>query len=231
MSTRNLTFFYFAVGIIFIALEAFGAAWIAIGFKALIIPALIMLYYDRVRLQMNSFHRMILLALMFSWIGDVTLQLNQFNDIFFMVGLSGFLIAQLIYLSAFFSTRGPNILFFKKSWLIFIVIAYGICILWLLFDGLGDMKIPVIAYTAVILTMLTAAINREKKVNLISYRLVLFGAILFILSDSLIAINKFTFEFPLARLAIMGTYITAQYLIAIGCLKQFEIKLKSVDSR
>ncbi|MBL7111457.1 MAG: lysoplasmalogenase [Bacteroidales bacterium] len=226
MSTRNLTTFYFAISIIFIALETIEVVWITIAAKALIIPLLMVLYYRLVRSQMNLFHRLILAALLFSWIGDVTLQLNQFNDIFFMVGLSGFLIAQLIYLSAFFSTRGSNILFFRKFWLIFIVIAYGIGIVWLLFDGLGDMKIPVIAYTIVILTMLSAAINRKEKVNRLSYKLVLIGAMFFILSDSLIAIDKFTFEFPLARIAIMSTYVAAQYLIAVGCLKQFEIKLK-----
>jgi uncharacterized membrane protein YhhN len=227
MSTRNLTIFYFVVGIIFIALETFEVIWISIAIKALIIPLLMLLYYRLVRSQMNSFHRLILAALLFSWIGDVTLQLNQFNDIFFMVGLSGFLIAQLVYLSAFFSTRGPSILFFKKNWLFLPLIVYGIGILWLLFDGLGDMMIPVIAYTAVILTMLAAAINRKEKVNRLSYNLVLIGALFFILSDSLIAINKFTYEFPLARIAIMGTYITAQYFIAVGCLKQFEIELRS----
>ena len=226
MSTRNLTTFYFAISIIFIALETIEVVWITIAAKALIIPLLMVLYYRLVRSQMNLFHRLILAALLFSWIGDVTLQLNQFNDIFFMVGLSGFLIAQLIYLSAFFSTRGSNILFFRKFWLIFIVIAYGIGIVWLLFDGLGDMKIPVIAYTIVILTMLSAAINRKEKVNRLSYKLVLIGAMFFILSDSLIAIDKFTFEFPLARIAIMSTYVAAQYLIAVGCTRQFNLSLK-----
>ena len=226
MSTKSLTTFYFAVGIIFIALETFEVVWISIAVKALIIPVLILLYYRLVRSQMNSFHKLILIALLFSWIGDVTLQLNQFNDIFFMVGLSGFLIAQFMYLSAFFSTRGPNILFFKKSWLFLPLVAYGTGILWLLFNGLGDMMIPVFVYTVAILTMLAAAINRKEKVNRLSYNLVLIGALFFILSDTLIAINKFTYEFPLARIAIMGTYITAQYMIAIGCLKQYNIELK-----
>ena len=169
---------------------------------------------------------MIMSALVFSWLGDVTLQLQEENDIFFMIGLSCFLLAQVMYLIAFFSTKGENVLFFKKIYLILPVILYGLIILYILYDGLGDMKIPVIIYTVVILTMLSSALNREKKVNRQSYILVLVGAILFVLSDSMIAINKFSYPFDMSRIAIMLTYVVAQYLIAIGCLKQFGIELK-----
>jgi len=110
--------------------------------------------------------------------------------------------------------------------MVFPVLTYGAMILWLLWGGLKEMKLPVTLYTLVILTMLTAAINRKGKVNPHSYRLVLAGAILFVLSDSMIAINKFNQPFELARVAIMTSYVTAQYLIAIGCLRQFNLTLK-----
>jgi hypothetical protein len=42
----------------------------------------------------------------------------------------------------------------------------------------------------------------------------------------MIAINKFRFPFALSGIAIMTTYITAQYLLILGCLKQFNINLK-----
>ena len=169
---------------------------------------------------------MIMSALVFSWLGDITLQLQEKNDIFFMIGLSCFLLAQVMYLIAFFSTKGENVLFFIKIYLILPVILYGVFLLYILYDGLGDMKMPVTIYAVVILTMLTSALNREKKVNRQSYILVLIGAILFVLSDSMIAIDKFGYPFVLSRVAIMTTYITAQYLIVIGCLKQFGIGLK-----
>jgi uncharacterized membrane protein YhhN len=226
MSTRSLSTIYFAIGIIFIALETIGATWPAILAKALIIPVLFFLYFRLIKGQINNFHRMIMSALVFSWLGDVTLQLQGKNDIFFMIGLSCFLLAQVMYLIAFFSTKGENVLFFKKIYLILPVILYGLIILYILYDGLGDMKITVIIYTIVILTMLSSALNREKKVNRQSYILVLVGAILFVLSDSMIAINKFSYPFDMSRIVIMLTYVVAQYLIAIGCLKQFGIELK-----
>jgi uncharacterized membrane protein YhhN len=226
MSTRNLTAIYFVISIIFIALEIMESVWLAIFVKALIIPTLMLLYFTLAGSKMNTFHRLILAGLFFSWVGDVTLQLQRFSEMFFIIGLSGFLVAQVFYMVAFFTTKGDNILFFKRIWLLVPVILYCAGVLWLLFDGLGDMLIPVFAYAVVIHAMLTAAINRKAKVNRLSFTLVLIGAILFILSDSLIAINKFTWEIPMPRLFIMSTYVTAQYLIAIGCLKQYNIELK-----
>jgi uncharacterized membrane protein YhhN len=225
MNFRIHSLLYFATGIVFIALETAGAYYPGIAVKALIIPVLVWLYLRFIRGEWNRFHGMILAALAFSWIGDVTLQLTRFSEDFFMVGLAGFLVAQLLYLVAFFSTPGQNVLS-KRFYMVFPVLTYGAMILWLLWGGLKEMKLPVTLYTLVILTMLTAAINRMGKVNPHSYRLVLAGAILFVLSDSMIAINKFNQPFELARVAIMTSYVTAQYLIAIGCLRQFNLTLK-----
>jgi uncharacterized membrane protein YhhN len=58
----------------------------------------------------------------------------------------------------------------------------------------------------------------ERHTNIKSYGFVLIGAILFIISDSLIAINKFAFSIPLSDLWVMSTYIAAQYLIVQGVL-------------
>ncbi len=226
MNFRTHSTLYFATGIAFIALETIGAVWTGIAVKSLIIPLLIWLYLRFIRGQGNRFHSLIITALIFSWLGDVTLQLTQFKESYFMIGVGCFLIAQLIYMLAFFITAGKNILFFRKVYLIIPVILYGWGMLWLLSDGLGDMKLPVTVYTVIILTMLLAAINREKKVNRQSFLLVLAGAIIFILSDSILAINKFAQPFELGRIASMSSYITAQYLIVIGCTRQFNLSLK-----
>ena len=226
MNFRIHTILYFATGIVFIALETIGVAWISIAVKSLIIPLLIWLYLRFVRGHWNRFHSMIIIALIFSWIGDITLQLTQFKESFFLIGVGCFLIAQLIYMVTFFTTPGENSVFFRKIYLVVPVVLYGMGILWLLYDGLGDMKLPVTIYTMVIMTMLLAAINREKKVNKQSFLLVLAGAIIFVVSDSILAINKFAQPFELGRIASMTSYITAQYLIALGCARQFNLTLK-----
>jgi uncharacterized membrane protein YhhN len=58
----------------------------------------------------------------------------------------------------------------------------------------------------------------ERQTNSKSYLFVLIGAMTFIASDSLIAINKFAFKIPLSDVWIMATYIIAQYLIVEGIL-------------
>jgi uncharacterized membrane protein YhhN len=58
----------------------------------------------------------------------------------------------------------------------------------------------------------------ERQTTHKSYSFVLIGAILFIISDSLIAINKFAYSIPLSGLWVMATYIAAQYLIVEGVL-------------
>ena len=226
MKFRTLSALYFTMGIVFIALETIGQVWPGLISKALIIPILFLIYFRYVRNTVNHFHTMILAALVFSWCGDVLLQLTRFNEFFFLAGLGSFLLAQVMYLIAFFSTPGKNILTGSGSWTLLVVTAYGAVLIYYLWDGLGDMRIPVLIYAMVILTMLSAAINRKGKVNRLSFLLVLCGAIFFVMSDSMIAINKFRYPFDLANIAIMLTYITAQYLIITGCLKQYNIQTK-----
>ena len=88
------------------------------------------------------------------------------------------------------------------------------------------MMIPVSIYTIVILTMVTGAINRLQKVNSVSYWLVLTGAILFLISDSALAINKFGHPFAKSSVVIMSTYLLAQYLIITGYIRQLRSDLK-----
>jgi uncharacterized membrane protein YhhN len=66
------------------------------------------------------------------------------------------------------------------------------------------------------------ALNRKGRVAQASYSLVFFGSILFLISDSMIALNKFFMEFALAGFWIMITYISAQYLIMRGLILEKE---------
>ena len=81
------------------------------------------------------------------------------------------------------------------------------------------MLIPVIVYMLAILSMSTSAFLRKDKVNILSYGLVFLGAIFFMISDSILALNKFHQPIPWSNISIMVTYAMAQYLIVIGVLK------------
>ena len=87
-------------------------------------------------------------------------------------------------------------------------------------DGLGGLLAPVIVYMMVILTMVITAFLRNESASKMSYNLVFLGAIFFITSDSLLALNKFYKPFETAGILIMLTYAIAQYLIVLGLKKQ-----------
>ncbi len=230
MKQSVFTILYFITGILFIVLEALegtNIVYVSLGVKALIIPVLMLFYHQQVKGNYTLFHRIMMAGFFFSWTGDVLLQLANEGmqlyfepDSFFLMGIGGFLITQLLYTLAFSLPKGKNLIFTKRIYQAVLVLAYGGLLMWLLYNKLGDFKIPVIIYAIVIHAMLISALNRYGKVNGVSYIVVVIGAVLFLASDSMIAINRFLERFDFARVLIMSTYIIAQYLIAIGSLKQ-----------
>lgn len=84
-----------------------------------------------------------------------------------------------------------------------------------LWPHLGPMQLPVALYISVIASMLVTSLHRSK-FNLT----VVAGAIAFVVSDSILALNKFHSPFVWARYAIMATYYLAQYLIVTGILEE-----------
>jgi uncharacterized membrane protein YhhN len=219
MKTIGLSFLYFLTGLIFIILPGDSSPILELAVKALIIPLLILIFLVNFRDGWNLPDKLLLAGLIFSWAGDVTLQYN------FIGGLAFFLLAHVFYLSTFFATPGKNVIFRQKLYLLIPVIIYGVILVYLLYNDLGAMRLPVILYAIVILTMLAAALNRSEKVNRLSFYLVLAGAILFVISDSVIAIDKFSYNFELSRMVTMSTYVIAQFLIVTGYIRQSKDRL------
>jgi uncharacterized membrane protein YhhN len=75
-------------------------------------------------------------------------------------------------------------------------------------------------YAAVICSMLLCSLHIFLKVNKPANLFYLVGAVFFVLSDSLLAINKFYQPFAFAGVFIMLTYCAAQYFIVTGFIKQ-----------
>ena len=164
-------------------------------------------------------------AFLFSLFGDTFLMFAN-QSLFFMLGLASFLIAQLFYVFLFrksikISGREP---FLRRNRIYLIAyILYGASIYSVLFNHLDFvLKIAVFAYMLALLGMSAMALNRFKTVPSASFLFVLFGSVLFVISDSLIALDKFYTEIPDDRILVMSSYIAAQYLMMRGILKQFE---------
>jgi uncharacterized membrane protein YhhN len=168
-------------------------------------------------------------AFCFSWIGDVALMFVFKNENFFLVGLVGFLITHILYTIAFINVtdRKAEALLPTRFWVMIPLLIYMVLLLGMLVPAIsGDEKnsaflIPVVVYSTAIATMVVFSINRFGRVNDKSFALVLMGAMLFMFSDSIIAVNKFLHPFNTSGIFIMILYITGQYLIAKGCLAQF----------
>lgn len=148
-------------------------------------------------------------ALFFSFWGDVLL---LFKEQFFVLGLASFLIAHILYIKIV-STYIKKISF-KKVVLASLPFVVVLCLLlFLIKDNLGEIKIPVIIYGLVISCFgAFSLLNYQQEKNKANLGLFL-GIVIFIISDSIIAINKFYVPTENYQLYIMITYILAQYLI------------------
>ncbi len=213
---------YFIVGLICIILLDQSAFWPGFIAKALIIPVLIVIFIININLLSGRLHILMITGLFFSWAGDVFLELSKNNDKLFIVGLACFLLAHIMYLTAFFLTPGHNSVLNNRFYLLIPVLIYGIILVSYLYADLDGMRLPVILYTIVILSMMAGALNRIDKVKKFSFYMVLAGAIFFVISDSVIAFNKFVRQFDSSGIVIMSTYIIAQYLIVTGYIFQYK---------
>lgn len=220
MKKTGISILYFLTGLIQIILENHHDIYAGFIAKALIIPVLIILLLFNLKHQRNILNWFMFAALLFSWVGDIILDLPVSGYNLFVPGLISFLLAHIMYLTVFIKTPGKNYINTSRILVLLPVLIYGIVLIALLYGGLKEMKLPVIIYTTIILLMLSAAINRKEKVSMKSYRLVFAGAILFVLSDSTIAISNFISPFPFSGIVIMSTYITAQFLIVSGYIFQ-----------
>jgi len=225
LNTRTwiLSMLYFLIGILYIMLPVIPVSIPPLIVKALIIPILIIAFKVAVKNGNTVSNWLIFAALLFSWAGDVVLGITSHQEYMFMPGLICFLLTHVLYVIVFFRTAGRNLPPKKFLYSVIPVLLYGLVLLYILYDDLGEMKIPVIIYTTVILAMVAAAINRIEKVNRTSFYMVLIGAVLFLSSDSMLAIDKFSNPFLFASPLIMLTYIAGQYLIVMGYLFGAEV--------
>ncbi|MDR0966549.1 MAG: lysoplasmalogenase [Myxococcales bacterium] len=164
-----------------------------------IIPIALMMALA-LRAPVSLYRHLVLIGLGICMIGDLTIR-------WFVVGLSAFLIGHLFYIFAFIKR-------WRFSWLslssIIGLLAY---MLWLgarLISAISinhpELQISIVFYMSIIgLMCFTAIMTRQP--------MAIAGAILFVISDSILAWNQFVETLPFATALVMSTYYTAQFLI------------------
>ena len=186
--------------------------------KPLLMPILGLFYFMNFRKQAARFDWYLLIGLVFAFGGDTVLMLARPDNKLFLPGLLLFLCTHIFYIAAFFEYKGD----YKK--LLFPLIPLSLYAFFLnayLWDGLGILQIPILIYSLVITTMAITAFFLWKRISIVSVYLIFIGIILFIFSDSMIALSRFSeLNIPQPRLLIMSTYLLGQALIVLGAINR-----------
>jgi len=153
---------------------------------------------------------LILGGLFFSLLGDVFLMLPGDR---FLEGLVAFLIGHLFYIAGFLIDQGTLI-----WWTVLPLILLASLMSWYLKDDLGKMRIPTYAYVGVISVMVWLAWSRWYSAGQFEQFLAFCGAVLFMISDLILALNRFKVEIRSARALDLLTYYTGQWLIALSVI-------------
>lgn len=220
-----LILFFFLI--LVIHLYAIGAQMptIRIITKCLLLPLLmIYLILSTPTIKLVNIKRLALVALFFSWLGDVLL-IQDGN--FFLLGMVAFMMAHvrngmlLVRLQAFQ---------LKNATWIGLGLALGTIgiVYFYLQYSLGSLLVPVVTYMVVIAAVWVLSFNlyNQPHYKEVAYYYFIPGMFLFVLSDGILACNKFLLHQPERwDIWVMLTYAGAQLLLTLGYVKVLSYQL------
>lgn len=181
---------------------ALGNFWLALIAKP--IPVLCLMAWVS-QSKRDRYTLLIMIGLVCSALGDVFMGLPKQ---YLLAGMGAFALAHMAYVLAYLRKCTE----LRLAYLVPFVIWCGGVYFWL-GDGMGALRIPVILYMAVIAVMMWRAFVWFKaEEGLAAYAF--FGALVFALSDTLIAITLFSGPFSNDHYYIIMSYWFGQFLIA-----------------
>jgi uncharacterized membrane protein YhhN len=198
-----------AAAIATIAADLWGRLALARVFRPLAMASIILLAAIRPAAMSESYRLLIVAGLAASLVGDVLMMLRKKN---FSAGLAAFLLAHVLYTSAFLRTMPPRV----EVMTVLPLLIYALFMMRTLFPHLGRLKAPVALYILVITVMTGLAVQRYINVGGTPAFFACTGALLFVISDTILAFDRFVKKLPLAQFTILGTYFTAQILFALS---------------
>ncbi len=156
-------------------------------------------------------------ALLFAAIGDTLLLFPNL----LLFGMGAFFMTHICYIIAFKLTQdhtfNPLQVNFVKMFLYNLPIYIGAAFVYfLIHNNLQELKIPVVIYLLAIVMMATLARERYGRTHPSSFWQVFIGALLFLISDAVLALDLFFKPIYDAEILVMGTYMIAQLLILMG---------------
>lgn len=216
MTRKLLLAFIIITGLFYVFFIETISQPLVMVFKLLPMILIIMLAILTKAANSIPYKTLIIIALIFCAFGDYTLQ-------WFIIGLSCFLVGHLFYIRAFVSAKETT----APLWITVLLAIYGVSMMiWIGSSLIEENKIilaiAVFTYMIVILVMGWSSFRTGSK-------LAVSGAILFIISDSVLAINKFMFSVEYSHQLIMLTYYSAQILMTLSIPKYSAIRSKVIQ--
>lgn len=211
---RGLALAFLACGLLTLLAQSgwLDSPWLYWLVKPLTLALLLVAVLIEARRGQARYPWAVACGLALSLAGDVFLMVP--GD-FFLQGLLCFLVAHLAYLFAF--TDGCR--FFPRLLPVLVLLAVAFGVMLFLWPGLAPaLRVPVVIYVAALSAMAAQAMGRAGVLNTAAAHAAGWGAGLFVLSDALLAVNRFRAPFTGAHAAVLVTYFTAQWLIARSAL-------------
>ncbi|RWS28802.1 lysoplasmalogenase-like protein TMEM86A [Leptotrombidium deliense] len=206
--------FFKTVAIYFVLADRESETWLTCILKCLpIIWLCIFVVLNGISFEeRHTYNRRILLGLLFSMAGDAFLV----GSSTFLYGLVSFSIAHIFYINGF----GFKPLNYRSAIVSATIGLTGLMILWPRLAGIMVFAVPY--YAALLITMLWRSLARVQFNDVWTWTQLCscVGGILFVISDSLLALNMFSVNIGLtakqSQMFVMITYYAAQMGIALS---------------
>lgn len=188
--------------------------------KPLLMPVLLGFLWQVIPNKARHYWLPVALGLMAAWLGDVFLLFESYSPLFFIMGLSAFLITHVFYIIFFRKLIQPYPNWWNRNFYKWItVLTFAILLAIGLWPYLGALKIPVVLYAIVISTMVIFSLRIQHGLPRNIWVWMALGAFLFFISDSILAINKFMSPAKFSGASVMLTYGLAQFFIVLGTIR------------
>jgi len=188
--------------------------------KLLLIPLLAAWLWSNTKKNSRPSNPPVYAGLLFSFLGDLILA--RPGETFFLLGMLAFVGTHLCNSIYFFKLRNIHVNRMKEAILAAIVLLIITIIVFTTLDPfLGNFKIPILVYMAIISIMAILATNTmgDPFLKKIAVQFFIPGAALFIFSDGTLAMNKFYYHKPMLDILVMLSYGSAQWLLVLGFSK------------
>lgn len=211
---KAFTLLFLVLFIVQLLVTLFSPSTFAIVTQALIILSLIVFFVQKTKLK-GRFHKRLFTGLLFALLSGILL---LFPFIPSTYSWTCFLLVHLFYIRAFYlDFRSAQELDKKNARIAILACSvFGMGFYVMIRPFLDSSRLPMMLFIFVSCMMLMMAVFRNLRVNQESFKLVFAGVLLFVLSNSLLALHMFTDSFSLAELWISSTYLLAQFFIVRG---------------